>query len=140
MFLIDTNVVSELMTPEPNVHVLEWFAFQEAHCLALTTIGIAESLVGIQRLPEGRTKSDLRNNFEKFRSLIKPSMILPFDERAAYAFAQVCQRRKSCGLHIDHADAQIAAIASVHGATIVTRNIQHFVEAGPDLLNPFAPA
>ena len=140
MFLVDTNVVSELMRPEPNPFVLEWIAFQEYDTLALSTIGIAETLKGLSELPEGRRKNRLQEQFDLVRNMIEPGNIWSFDEAAAFAFPMVCRQRFLANRHIDLADAQIAAIARAKGATVVTRNIKHFEDTGIDLTNPFAPA
>jgi predicted nucleic acid-binding protein len=65
--------------------------------------------------------------------------VLAFDERAASQYAEIVSGREQLGRPIGLVDAQIAAICSVAGATLATRNVGDFLETGIDLINPWKP-
>jgi len=136
MIILDTNVLSELMRPEPDARVREWITGRRADELGTTAITIAEIRHGIERLPDGRRKEALLSAatdlFASFGDLIRP-----FDAEAAAWFGPVMVRRAGLGLPIDGFDAQIAAICRARGTALATRNVKDFVETGIDLIDPW---
>lgn len=137
MIILDTNVVSELMRPEPDARVREWVSGRRSDELATTAITVAEIRHGIERLPEGRRKEALvsaaTDLFAAFGGFVQP-----FDARAAGWFGPVMVRRARLGLPIEGFDAQIAAICRAHGAALATRNVKDFVETGIDAIDPWS--
>jgi predicted nucleic acid-binding protein len=137
MIILDTNVVSELMRPEPDTRVRQWVSGRRADELATTAITVAEIRHGIERLPDGRRKDSLLSAatdlFAAFGDFIQP-----FDAPAATWFGPVMVRRASRGLPIEGFDAQIAAICRARGAALATRNVKDFLETGVDVIDPWS--
>jgi predicted nucleic acid-binding protein len=136
MIVFDTNVVSELMRPEPAPAVVSWLREQPAHDLYTTTITVAEIRYGIARLPEGRRRNTLDQAAGEIFAAF-PGQILTFDLAAADAYADVVAYRDRTGVPIDGFDAQIAAICRTHAANLATRNIKDFTDTGIIVINPW---
>lgn len=137
MIILDTNVISELMRPAPGAVILRSLSKYSADELHSSSVTLAEILYGIEVLPAGKRKSDLLAGAERLFSAVLGGRILPFDESAAQAFARIAAARRTMGRPIAELDAQIAAIASVHGATLATRNTADFESCGIGLVNPW---
>jgi predicted nucleic acid-binding protein len=137
MIILDTNVVSELMRPEPDARVRQWVGERRTDELGTTAITVAEIRHGIERLPDGRRKESLLSAamdlFAAFGELVQP-----FDALAAAWFGPVMVRRARIGLPIEGFDAQIAAICRAHGAALATRNVKDFLETGIDVIDPWS--
>ena len=137
MILLDTNVLSELMKPEPAESVLHWVGAQPATSLYTTSITQAEILHGVLLLPAGRR----RNAFEAAaKAMFEEDFggrILPFASDAAPLYARIAAERRRAGRPISHFDAQIAAIARVAGAALATRNVTDFDGCVVKLINPW---
>lgn len=102
-----------------------------------TSITLAEILYCIELLPAGKRKANLLAGSERLFRVVLGGRILPFDGSAAQAFSRVAAARRAAGRPISALDAQVAAIASVHGATLATRNAAHFEGCGIRLMNPW---
>ncbi|MBP2310749.1 type II toxin-antitoxin system VapC family toxin [Azospirillum soli] len=137
MVILDTNVLSELMRPAPSAEVLRWVAGRPATGLFTTTITQAEILFGLALLPEGRRRGDLLAVAGQMFAEDFAGRILPFDGAAAEAFAPIAAGRRRAGRPTGTFDAQIAAIARVHGATLATRNVVDFLDCGVTVVNPW---
>ena len=137
MLLLDTNVVSELMRPRPNPHVLEWVAAQPLSEIAITTITVMEVRYGIALLPRSKRRADLDRKFHDFLAQGFAGRVLPFDQSAADACADVRAVRRHMGNPITIEDGMIAAIARAHGAPVATRDIGGFEGCGLTLINPW---
>lgn len=127
MFVLDTNVASELMRPVPAPAVAAWIAQRDAEVLFLTAVGEAELRYGIAILPVGRRRTTLEASMTRWLSLGFAERILPFDSAAAWAFAEIAAARRIAGRPIGEADCQIAAIARSRGMAVVTRNGPRFL-------------
>lgn len=137
MIVLDTNVISEVFRSRPDTRVVEWLGALSGN-VAVTAVTIAELLAGVQRLPDGRRKWDLRAGVDAtLRPYRETRSILSFDEAAAEAYAEILSARESSGQPIGMADAQIAAICRVHGAVCATRNTKDFTGTGVELVNPW---
>ena len=137
MIILDTNVVSELMRPAPERKVLHWFSNQAAEDLHVTAVTMAEILYGIELISSSRRRDVVRAGAEKMFGDVLADRILTFEERAAHAFSQIASSRRRQAKQISGVDAQIAAIARVHGATLATRNPYVFEGCGVRLVNPW---
>ncbi len=140
MIVLDTNVVSELMRPQPASAVLTWMNAQPSEQVWLCSVVVAELLYGVGRLPDGSRKQQLSEAiaamvFEEFKG-----RILPFDTEAAAAYAQLVVRRESKGKPIPMGDAQIGAICAAHGAKLATRNGRDFSDLDLKLIDPWMSA
>lgn len=137
MLILDTNVVSELMRAQPAPEVERWLERQPPAQLALTTVSLAEILYGLDRIPQGRRRSDLSGRFQVFLTRSFGERILPFDRGAAEAYARLKGERDRTGRPLIGYDTMIAAIARVRGASIVTRNVPDFDGGGIAVINPW---
>ena len=137
MFVIDTNVASELMKPAPAPSVAAWIAARDAEKLFLTAIGEAELLYGVAILPAGRRREALETAMTRWLDLGFADRILPFDSAAARAYAEIAADRRRAGRPIGEADCRIAAITRCRGGALVTRNVRDFEEARVEVIDPW---
>jgi predicted nucleic acid-binding protein len=138
MIVLDTNVVSETLRPNCADSVKRWMHAQPSTSLFTTTICEAEIFYGIALLPAGRRRATLEAAVESIFRVDFGGRILPFDSTAARAFADISAARRRLGRPIGAFDAQIAAIARSHGATVATRDIDDFNDCGIKIVNPWA--
>lgn len=137
MILLDTNVISELMRPEPAQIVLDWFGQQDAADLFISAVTEAELRTGVAILPEGQRRSRLQLALDAMIDQDFQARVLPFDSPAAKGYADIAAQRRAAGRPIAEADCQIAAIARALGATVATRNVKDFEGCGVRLINPW---
>ena len=137
MIILDTNIVSELMRPDPNSNVVDWVAAQAASDLYLSAVSEAELLYGVEILPPGRRRDRLLVEMEGMLREDFGRRILPFDSAAARAYAVIAAARRVAGRPINHADCQIAAIARCRGASVATGDVDDFAGSGVELVNPW---
>lgn len=137
MVLLDTNVVSEVMRPEPTKAVIDWLNSVDAGTLYLSTVSIGEIELGLELLPDGRRRDELRARFDDFLVRAFSFRILPFDEDAAAHYGRIMGARRRMGRPVSVPDGQIAAIARSRGMTIATRNTDDFSGHGLDVINPW---
>ncbi len=136
--LLDTNVLSELMRPQPSAVVLEWFAQQKDSEFYTSAVTQAELLLGVALLPSGKRRDSIADAVEQMFEQSFVGLCLPFDDLAAHEYAALVATRTRAGLPISTEDAQIAAIALRHGFALVTRNTKDFLNVdGLDLINPW---
>ena len=132
MYLLDTNVVSELRRPRPHGAVLAWLADVPVDQLFVSSVTIGEIQAGIETTRE----QDLVKAEELqiwLDRVLDSYSVLPMDAPAFREWAKLMHRR-SVSLS---EDAMIAATAIVHRLTVVTRNVRDFDQFGVELLNPF---
>ena len=137
MIILDTNVISELMKPEPSAIVLDWIRGQEQGNLAVCVISLAEIAYGLERLPQGKRREDLQDRFERLIDQGFHHRVFEFGAKSALLYGELSNIRLSQGLHVDAFDMMIAAIAQVYGCAIATRNIGDFDGCSLQLVNPF---
>lgn len=137
MIVLDTNVVSELMRPEPHPAVLSWVVARSAAELHTTTVTQAEVLYGIALLPTGKRREALASAAAAVFAVDFAGRVLPFDGAAAEHFAELVAARRRSGSPIENFDAQIAAIARAVGASLATRDTGGFADCGLAVVNPW---
>jgi len=126
------------MQPSPSATVLNWLSrASENGQLYVTTITMAEILSGIELLPRGKRRDRMQIEARAVFAEDFLGRILPFDEEAARAFAQIAAARRARGRPIAELDAQIAAIARSRNATLATRNTADFENCGIRLSDPW---
>ena len=135
--LLDTNVLSELLRTSPDAGVVAWFADQHADALFVSAVMQAEMLFGAALLPDGRRRAQLEQQLNAMFDEDFARRVLPFDADAARIYASVVSSRRRAGRPISQFDAQIAAIALAHRASLVTRNVGDFEGCGLALVNPW---
>ncbi|HUQ38932.1 MAG TPA: type II toxin-antitoxin system VapC family toxin [Acidimicrobiales bacterium] len=136
MIVVDTNVVAELMRPEPNEVVRRWSLAQQSGESYTTAITLAEILYGIERLPSGRRKDLLRATASDIFSTFG-DRVLPFDADAAAQYPLIVEGRDRLGRPIEGFDAQIASICRVGQAALATRNVKDFEHTGIEVVDPW---
>lgn len=135
MFLLDTNVLSELQKRRPNPAVMQWFDEVPEVELFTSTITILEIEIGVLRLRhrgEGERAADIS-------SWLRTQVIPTFAARILHLTAEGALREAQMLVPgpVPERDAQIAAIAAEHGLTVVTRNEKDFRRLGVPVFNPF---
>jgi predicted nucleic acid-binding protein len=132
MYLLDTNVVSELRKPKPHGAVLAWVEALEDTQLHLSAVTIGEIQAGIELTREQDKAKALE--IEAWLEMVAASYnVLPMDAAAFKAWAQLMHRKSEAVYEV----AMIAATAKIHGLTVVTRNVADFKTFGVPLFNPF---
>jgi len=137
MIVLDTNVLSEAMSPVSNPLVKQWLSQQANDELYTTAISMAEIFQGIELLPAGKRRTGLLAAAQSIFTDLFSGRVLSFDEGAAQAFAPIAVDRRTRGRPISLFDAQIAAIAKARGAALATRDIRDFEGCGVRLINPW---
>jgi predicted nucleic acid-binding protein len=132
MYLIDTNVVSELRKPKPHGGVVQWIqeaADADLHVSAVT-IGEIQAGIELTREQDAAKAAEL----ERWLGQVAASFnVVPMDAPTFREWARLMHRRSNTL----YEDAMIAATARLHGFTVVTRNVADFKPFKVDLLNPF---
>jgi len=133
MFLVDTNVVSELAKPRPDSQVQRWASVQMDTAF-MSTVTIGEIIKGIERLPSGKRRSLLEFWLAAFTSSAFKARLISIDELVAAEWGRISatvRRTLPC------ADSLLAATARVHDLTVATRNERDFADLGVRVLNPW---
>ena len=138
MFVIDTNVASELMRPEPTSAVAAWIDERDAEDMYLTAVSEAELLYGVAIMPTGKRRKALEAAMTRWLDLGFRERILPFDSAAARDYAEIAAESRHAGRPIGEADYQIAAISRSRGAVLVTRNVRDFEGTGVNVIDPWS--
>ena len=135
MFLLDTNVISELRRTKPHGAVLAWIRSVDEADLNVSAVTLGELQAGVEltREQDEAKAQELRDWVDLVASSYN---VLPMDGSAFRMWATLIHR-KSDTLN---EDAMIAAIARIHRLTVVTRNVGDFSTFGVSVLNPFKPA
>jgi predicted nucleic acid-binding protein len=135
MYLLDTNVVSELRKPKPHGGVLAWLELVDDTKLYLSAVTLGEIQAGVEmtRDQDAAKAAEIETWLEQVAASYN---VLPMDAAVFRRWARLMHRTSNTL----YEDAMIAATADVHGLTVVTRNVADFKSFGVSLLNPFAKA
>ena len=132
MYLLDTNVVSELRRPRPHGAVLAWLQAVDDAQLFISAVTLGEIQAGIELTREQDT--DKASEIEAWLDQVAAAYnVLPLDAAAFREWARLMHRRSDTL----YEDAMIAATARVHGLTVVSRNVADFKALGMETINPF---
>lgn len=113
-YLLDTNIISELMNNTPDQQVINWLDQQLVDELFITSITVAEILFGIKRLEQGERRNQLPQQAALILDTHFQQKTYTFENDSAKFYADIQQSRIQKGLPISHADCQIAAISSAY--------------------------
>lgn len=135
-FLLDTNIISNVVKPHPSESLLSWMAAQKDDDLYIASLTVAEIRRGILEMPKGKRRGALEAWFvgADGPQVLFAGRILPFDEKAALPWAQLIADGKADGRPRNALDMIIAAVADANDCVLVTDNERDF--AGLKILNP----
>ena len=136
MIVLDTNVVSEAMKPEPHPAVRAWLNAQATETLYLSSVTVAELLFGIGALPVSKRKDMLAQTLDGLMRLFR-DRVLPFDIDAARCFAELAVTAKMSGRGFPTPDGYIAAIAASRGFIVASRDTVPYEAASVTVINPW---
>jgi toxin FitB len=140
-FLLDTNVISELMKPRPNRRVVEWVGATSEELVYLSVITVGEIRKGIDLLDEGEPRrAALQSWLDQDVRVRFAGRLLTFDDAVAERWGQLEAVAKKRRLTLPTIDAQLAATALHHGLTFATRNTSHLGATNVPLFNPWSGA
>jgi hypothetical protein len=137
MIVLDTNVLSEVLRPQPEPRVLAWLDGQPANSVFTTAITEGEILYGIRLLADGQRRRKLWDAATAIFNDDLGGRVLGFDSDAAAHYAEIAASRRAAGRPISQFDATIAAITRSHAASLATRNAKDFEGCGIDVVNPW---
>ena len=136
MFVLDTNVISDIVGPKPNKRLLNWLNAQERSSLFISTIVLAELYYGANLVREPARREGLLQTIGRIRDEFE-GRVLAFGDAAAERYGSITASRRGLGRPIETKDAMIAAKCLIHGAALVTRNVRDFLEIDLKVVNPF---
>jgi hypothetical protein len=136
VIVLDTNIISEAMKPEPNTAVHDWLNAQASETLYLSSVTLAELLFGIAALPKGKRRNLLARTLDGLTGLFG-DRVLPFDTEAARHYADLAVAARLAGLGFPVPDGYIAAIAASKGFMVASRDTAPFEAAGIKVINPW---
>jgi tRNA(fMet)-specific endonuclease VapC len=139
-YILDTNIISELIAKQPNAQVIDWIDRRDPGTVYLTVITIGEIRKGIEKLPASPRKATITTWLETDLLLRFQGKILPITADVMLVWGELMGRLETDGMPMAAIDSLIAAIA-LHGQyTLITRNEHHFKYAGIPLMNPWNEA
>jgi len=138
-WLIDTNVVSEMMRPRPEPKVAAFLDSIESEGIGLASITVWEILDGIARLAPGRRRKSLSVRFHDLLDELFEDRIVDWSLADARACARLMEEKRRCGEPLDDhvPDAFLAAAAATRGLSVVTRNTGEFRNTGVRTVDPW---
>ncbi|MYF07376.1 MAG: type II toxin-antitoxin system VapC family toxin [Rhodospirillaceae bacterium] len=141
-WLIDTNVVSEMMRSRPEPRVAAFLDSIADEGIGLASISVWEVLDGIGRLEPGRRRRDLADRFRDLLDELFEDRIVEWTMADAQACAQIMEDKRRRGEPLDDhvPDAFIAASAATRGLAVVTRNAGEFRNTGVETVDPWVAA
>ncbi len=139
-WLIDTNVVSEMMRPQPEPQVAAFLDSIADEGLGLSSVTVWEVLDGIGRINPGRRRRDLADRFQDLLDELFEDRIIDWSQADAQACARIMEDKRRRGEPLDDhvPDAFLAAVAATRGLAIVTRNTGEFRNTGLETVDPWA--
>lgn len=135
-YLLDTNIISNVVKPQPSEALLAWWAGQHDEDLFISALTIAEIRRGILEKPRGRKRDALDAWFAgpEGPQALFAGRILPFDDRSALIWARLMAEGRAAGRPRSALDMIIAAVAGANDCVVVTDNERDF--AGLEFFNP----
>ncbi len=136
-YILDTNVVSELVAAQPNPNVVLWVENIPPEQVYLSVITIGELVKGIEKLPDSQRKEKLVSWLHNDLLVRFQDHLLPLDVSVLIIWGQLVASLEASGHPMPAIDSLLAATAADKGFTLVTRNVDDFLHAGIHLLNPW---
>jgi predicted nucleic acid-binding protein len=136
-FLLDTNIPSELVRPQPEPKVKTWVAAQDLDTLFISAVSFGELRKGIFLRSPGKRRSELEAWIETDLSILFSGRILSVTRSTAERWGILEGERQLAGRPLQAPDGMIAATALEHDRSVVTRNTKDFADLGVTLVNPW---
>ncbi|TFZ48399.1 type II toxin-antitoxin system VapC family toxin [Serratia proteamaculans] len=137
MIILDTNVISETLRPNPHYNVLTWLNEKDNDDLYLSAVVLAELFSGVACMPDGKRKREFRFKLAEAVQIRFDEQTLPFDTLCAMQYAELMGKNQRQGRLMSMADTQIAATCLNYGAALATRNTKDFIHCGIELIDPW---
>jgi predicted nucleic acid-binding protein len=139
-FLLDTNVLSELVKPMPATQVVRWVEAQSPMDLCISVLTLGELTRGIELLVPGKRRSALTTWVGKELGRQFVGRVVAVDAAVAAEWGRLSAAGKTAGRDLPVIDGLLLATASIHGLTLVTRNEADCADRGVPVLNPWGAA
>lgn len=136
-FLLDTNIPSETLRPQPDAKVSAWLQAQAKGDQFLSVVTFGELRRGIELLAPGTKRSKLEFFIEVTAPVWFGGRVLPVTQAIAERWGVIEAQRQNVGRPLGVPDGLIAATALEHDLILVTRNVKDFVGLGLTILNPW---
>jgi len=136
-FLLDTNCISELVRPQPELRVLEWIEATDEAMLYLSVLTVGEIRKGLAGLPQGKRRTQLETWLAVELQARFAGRILPIDAAIANRWGLIAAEARRRGTAVSVIDGLLAATALDRNLTVVSRNARDFTSAQVPVLNPW---
>jgi len=139
-YVLDTNVISELISKKPNKKVVEWLDRLDPHTIYLSVITIGEIRKGVEKLPPSKRRDTVKEWLEADLLLRFQGRILEITTEVMLVWGGLAGRLENEGRPVTAIDSLIAAIALQGNYCLVTRNEHDFQHTGVTIINPWKEA
>ena len=136
-FLLDTNIISELVKPKPEANVTEWVENTDESLLYLSVLTLGEIRRGIAALPQSRRRATLEAWLDKNLRARFEGRILVIDQEVADRWGLLTAAARNSGIVLPVIDGLLAATALEHNLTLVTRDTGQIPSMGVAVFNPW---
>jgi len=136
-FLLDTNCISEMVSPKPERRVLEWMEAADESLLYVSVLTLGEIRKGVAGLAQGRRRTHLETWLEVDLQARFAGRIVPIDSAIADRWGLLAAETKRRGTTLSVIDGLLAATALHHNLTVVSRNAGDFANTPVQVLNPW---
>lgn len=126
MFLLDTNVISELNKPLPSAAVLNWFARTPSQQIYISSVTLCEIEFGLALMPAGKRRDALLASMRDLVQIDFEGRCLNLNANCASVYGSLAAKQQKNGRTCSTEDAMIAAIALTNKFTLATRNTKDF--------------
>jgi len=137
-FLLDTNIICELIKPKPEPNVVRWIETTDEELLFLSVLTLGEIRRGIAALRKGLRRVTLETWLETHLRPRFSGRILPMDEAVADRWGMVAAAAAAVGTPVPVIDGLLSATALEHNLTLATRNVSSVAGTGVAVFNPWS--
>ena len=138
MIILDTNVISELMRPKPDLAVVRWVDRQPVSSLWTSAINVYEVQTGLHLMQPGKKRTALISLFDRWLAEVIQDRVVSFDMAAARNAAGLTASRKLKGRSGELRDTMIAGIVLASRATLATHDVKHFEDIASVVVDPWS--
>lgn len=136
-FLLDTNIISELIRPKPEAKLTDWLESADEDLLYLSVLTVGEIRKGIVAMEQGKRRAALQSWLEADLKPRFSGRVLPIDEATADRWGAITGAAASQGITVPVVDGLLAATALQHSLTLVTRNTRNFAGTNVPAFSPW---